>query len=1586
MATMNSGLGGACGYGEQSFKTTGVDVSVDNGGGPYDDSAVQVDLTSVFGPDGLNYFGTNYTDVWINSNGLLTFGSHDTAFEPSGITGLDHPAIAAFWSDIDIDKGGDIYWDVDPAAGTITVTWLDVRPFNGDTATNSFQVVLTDQGDGNFDVDFIYEDITWSDGGFGAATAGVTDGGSNDFEVAGSGNDASVLAWDTTDFDGAGPDPAGVFSLNVTGGAPSVFSVDGTDGDDVMGSGFVDLEWDLLSGGDELINSGAGNDYIDGGGGSDTIIGGTGDDTVDASGLTGGVDVTFSSNAAGTITDGADTLDFSEVENLILTGSADSLDAATDRDGINVDAGDGNDTITAGSASDTVLGGAGSDRIFGDHPNTYEVAAFRMGTDFTLNSGTFEGGGAGTTLTINQAGTAFFIDDNGEIGGDTTNETFADSGQRVLVDGVAYEVLYDDRLQYTNDVTGDTYTFAVLDVDLDGSGRSDEHGEDGTYLIQIAGPAVPDGANLTVLDGSLNNNPGPLDLSGFEVGGDDVLSGGLGDDTIFGGLGNDTITGGEGFDSIEGGDGDDYILDGEGNDTVRGGDGNDTIGDPGPGGSGSDDLIFGDAGDDSIYFGNGQDTVDGGDDADYLFGEGSERGKTITGGEGGDDSDTLSWAIESDATDAISVTFNSDEAGAAVIRGQTVTFSEIEFLEGTQVDDTFDAGLSTGGVHVSGEGGDDHIIGGTGDDTFFGGLGGDTISGGDGSDYIDGGDGDDFLTTGLGNDTLIGGAGNDTLMNSDGDDSLVGGTGNDSIIATGGDDTLDGGAGDDTLDGGADNDSITGGAGSDRILTGTGDDYADGGDDADTFVVEDGFGNDTIVGGEGGNDFDVIDLSAVTRPVTVIYTDAETGTITDGTDTISFSQIERIITTDLADVVDASTQGGTTGIDVSTGDGNDTITGGKNADTIDAGTGDDSIEAGAETDSIQAGAGNDTIDGGSHDDTIDGGSGDDSILGGTGDDSLDGGTGSDTIDGGEGHDTIEGGDANDSIIGGDGQDSISGGDGADWIDSGDSHDTISGGDGNDTIFAGVGVDTVDGGEGDDSISGGDGHDDLRGGVGNDFISGGSLNDTIDGGAGNDVIEGGTDRDLITGGDGHDTIDGGADNDTISAGDGNDSVIGGSGSDTIDGGSGNDTLEGGSGNDRLEGGSGTNRLIGGEGADTLDGSDPSGFDIADYSSSASGVNIDLSDGSAESGGDAAGDTLIDIERIDGSGFDDTITADDSGQEIVGGDGNDLVTVGAGDDSVEGNFGDDTVIGGAGDDVVEGNDGDDLLTGGTGDDTFVYLEGEGDDTITDFNFGNSGGLGDGDNTNNDFIDLSNFYDNLSELRADFDDDGFLNQSDGADYSDNARFQSGDRLTFQGANRQSFTADNTGVVCFTSGAAIKTPHGDVLIDDLRVDDLVSTMDNGPQPIRWIGKRYVGAAELARNPRMRPILIKRGVMGVERDLLVSRQHGMLLGDALARAVHLIGHPGIRVANGKRGVTYIHLMFEMHQIIFAESAPSESFYPGSVGLKMMSSAARMELLEMFPELATKGSKPSIAAHYGPVARDFAPKCSCGPAENWPQM
>jgi len=318
----------------------------------------------------------------------------------------------------------------------------------------------------------------------------------------------------------------------------------------------------------------------------------------------------------------------------------------------------------------------------------------------------------------------------------------------------------------------------------------------------------------------------------------------------------------------------------------------------------------------------------------------------------------------------------------------------------------------------------------------------------------------------------------------------------------------------------------------------------------------------------------------------------------------------------------------------------------------------------------------------------------------------------------------------------------------------------------------------------------------------------------------------------------------------------------------------------------------------------------------------------------------------------------------------------INAGGGNDSVQGGSGDDTLNGGSGNDTVDGGAGADTLSGGFEADVFVVDDGC--DLITDFDV--FSGVGDALTFNNDFVDLTAFYNAttlaawnaanpgqtyttaLGLLRAD--------QADGTlDEAGNLRIQNfGSSVAASTLN-----AENTGVVCFTTGTAIRTPKGDVLIEHLRVGDLVSTLDNGPQPIRWIGATTLDTPTLRANPQLRPGLIKRNVLDNSRDLLVSPQHGMLLGrDHLARAKHLAGtRSGIRIAHGKRQVTYVHMLFDAHQIIFAEDAPSESFYPGPWALKTLSPDALHGLNMAMPNLTTDLSSSEIARDYGPSVRPY---------------
>ncbi len=150
MATMNSGMGGPAGYGENVFSSTSK-YSGDN-----DDGNVEIDITSVFS-GGMNFFGTTYTEIYVSANGLITFGDSFDNDNDDGFSVIDLPALVPFYSDLDVDEGGEIYWDFDTTNGKITITWDAVEPYNysndsgdDDGAANSFQVVLTDLGGGDF--------------------------------------------------------------------------------------------------------------------------------------------------------------------------------------------------------------------------------------------------------------------------------------------------------------------------------------------------------------------------------------------------------------------------------------------------------------------------------------------------------------------------------------------------------------------------------------------------------------------------------------------------------------------------------------------------------------------------------------------------------------------------------------------------------------------------------------------------------------------------------------------------------------------------------------------------------------------------------------------------------------------------------------------------------------------------------------------------------------------------------------------------------------------------------------------------------------------------------------------------------------------------------------------------------------------------------------------------------------------------------------------------------------------------------------------------------------------------------------------
>jgi Ca2+-binding RTX toxin-like protein len=264
----------------------------------------------------------------------------------------------------------------------------------------------------------------------------------------------------------------------------------------------------------------------------------------------------------------------------------------------------------------------------------------------------------------------------------------------------------------------------------------------------------------------------------------------------------------------------------------------------------------------------------------------------------------------------------------------------------------------------------------------------------------------------------------------------------------------------------------------------------------------------------------------------------------------------------------------------------------------------------------------------------------------------------------------------------------------------------------DTVYGEAGNDTAWGGRGDDVLHGGDGNDYLNGELDHDTLVGGLGNDNLIGDAGNDLLEGGAGADSISGGAGVDTADYRNSNAGVSVNIGNntasgghaqgdvlsnlENVIGSAFNDTLTGnvlanvltgGFGSDTLSGLAGDDTIDGGDGDDRIYGGVGADQITGG--AGEDTADYRYSAAAVNVSLVSGSG-TGGDAQGDTLLGVEHLAGSNFDDELTGNDGDNRLVGREGADTLIGNAGNDTFDTGGGYDHVDGGAGVDTVTYDD--------------------------------------------------------------------------------------------------------------------------------------------------------------------------------------------------------------------------------------------------------------------------------------------------------
>ncbi len=171
-----------------------------------------------------------------------------------------------------------------------------------------------------------------------------------------------------------------------------------------------------------------------------------------------------------------------------------------------------------------------------------------------------------------------------------------------------------------------------------------------------------------------------------------------------------------------------------------------------------------------------------------------------------------------------------------------------------------------------------------------------------------------------------------------------------------------------------------------------------------------------------------------------------------------------------------------------------------------------------------------------------------------------------------------------------------------------------------------------------------------------------------------------------------------------------------------------------------------------------------------------------------------------------------------------------------------------------------------------------------------------------------------------------------------------------------------------CFGAGTLIDTPKGRVAVEVLAAGDMVFDADDQPKPLRAVLKRTLDAAALRANPKLRPVRITAGALGMglpERDLWVSRQHRMVVRSRIAKkmfasdevlvaAIRLTAMPGIFVDETIASVTYVHLIFDEHVLLRAEGAPSESLFFGPEAARMLDQPCYRETLAIFPALLSE--------------------------------
>ena len=1283
--------------------------------------------------------GGNHTLLGMSGNDYLQGGDGDDVFDADVGTYTN----AAAGIDIMVGGLGDDTYTVDNAsdqvvefAGEGTDTILASVSYTlAPSVENLTLVNSAANGTGNALVNTIIGTgmTNTLNGGAGADTLDGGLGGSDTFVVDDSGDTVigvSGLSTDvTTIISSVTYELQGALAAQQNNINVSNITLTGTSAINAVGNGK-----DNIIVGNAAVNTldggGAGDDTLDGGGGADTMIGGIGDDTyvIDNAG-----DVIVEAVAAesdsirSSITIDMNRANYANVENVLLTGSANLNAIANNATGNAITGNSGRNTITGGNAGDILSGGVNSgtqgDRLVGGGGDDQYII-------FNANDVVIEAVGGGrdqvavfTTFSLSGPSMAGQEIENlvllgtGNINGTGNaleNTIIGNSGNNIIDAGLnSVAGVYDTLVGGDGD---DTYIVRNEGL-LPGEGDFiDEILDQGIDTVQAAfSYTLTTFVENLVLTGTAN-------INGTGNGFINTITGNAGQNTIDGGVGADTMIGGAGNDTYIVDEIGDVVIENAGIDvdtvrsivsytaganienvTLQGGLSIDATG------NSLGNILTGNAADNTLDGMGGADRMIGGLGNDYYFVDVAGDSITELAGEG------------TDTVEAAS-TYSLAAASAVGIENLVIT--------------------GTGNFNGTGNAIDNVITGNIGNNTLDGAVGNDTLIGGAGDDYYvvdatldivseNASEGTDSVSSSA---TFTLAANVENLVLTGG--TAIDGTGNAS------DNTITGNSGVNVLTGLGGNDTLSGLAGADTMIGGLGDDY---------YVVD--------------NIGDVVSEN-----------------VGEGTDTVSSNatftlsgNIENLVLTGTANINGTGDAGdnvitGNSGINTLTGnDGNDTLDGGLGADIMIGGIGNDTYIVNVSGDVVSENAvgGIDTIItnatyvlGGNIENLILSGT---AAINGTGDagvnvitgnsavNMLSGLGGDDTLDGGAGADNMNGGLGNDLFIVDNIGDKVTEGTagGTDTVRSSVSFTLAANvenltltGTANINATGNADANILFGNSGNNTLNGGAGADFMNGGAGNDVYILDNLLDIVADSSGIDTIQVNFNADLnnvaytdieniiltgttainATGNASANTLTGNSGVNTLTGGDGDDVYYASSNDVIVElATGGNDTLYvtitgtfvipafvenvifGGTGGGNATGNNDVNTFVGGAGNNTLDGGGG-----ADVLSGGKGSDVYIADNTGD----------IVIEGI-GEGT-DTVRA--TASYTLSANVENLVLLGTGSIDGTGNNLNNTITGNTGNNTLDGGTGTDRLIGGAGNDTYiidnirdVIVDASGNDTV-------------------------------------------------------------------------------------------------------------------------------------------------------------------------------------------------------------------------------------------------------------------------------